>query len=323
MSDGLVPPLNAPPAGAVTYGVQPGSPQIIKAQYVIVSGPGGGVFVYTGTPANGNPPIAWVGAGTTDPYGNTLPSTTGVASSGTFSAGNTFTSVQGTVTYSAAPAANNVLNSTAPAQFTDSHGNVILAGTTFYGKSGLVYYALNFSTGTGAGTIFGGTMTLYTGADMTAWTVATGLNLAPNQAQLVANQLWIRPFSGNIAQVAVSNPASLSLVETWHDMTLLNGWGLGGGGYARYTLGIEGDVYVQGDNLTPGTTTGGTNIWTIPADYVPGVQTQRVLMFVEVSTGAPVTDTPRFDATTGGQFQCFNVPGTTTRVGFNGHYSLI
>jgi len=321
--DGLVPPLNAPPAGAVTYGIQPGSPQIIKAQYVIVSGPGGGVFVYTGTPANGNPPIAWMGAGTTDPYGNPLPSTTGIASSGTFSAGNTYISVNGTVTYSAAPAANNVLNSTAPAQFTDASGNVILAGTTFYGKSGLTYYALNFTIGTGAGSVFGGSSVLYTGADMTAWTLKTGFTLDPVGADMVANQLWVRPFSGTVAAVAVSNPASLSLVETWHDMTLLNGWTLGGGGFAQYLLGNGNGVYVRGANLIPGTTTGGTNVWTIPASYIPGIQTQGVLMYVEVSTGAPVTDTPRFDATTGGQFQCFNVPGTTTRVGFNGHYSLI
>jgi hypothetical protein len=290
---------------------------------VIVTGTGTtGVFVYSGNPGPGNPPVAWMSTGTTDPFGNTLPSTTGVAGSGTFSAGNTYTSVSGTVTYSAAPAANNVLYSTAPVQFTDSKGNVILAGTTFYGKSGLVYYALNFSIGVGAGSVFGGSSVLYTGADMTAWTIKTGFTLDPTGADLVANQLWVRPFSGTVAAVAVSNPSSLSLVETWHDMTLLNGWSLGGGGYAQYFLGNDNDVHVRGDNVIPGTTTGGTNVWTIPSDYIPGVQTQRVLMYVEVSTGAPVTDTPRFDATTGGQFQCFNVPGTTTRVGFNGQYSL-
>jgi hypothetical protein len=118
-----------------------------------------------------------------------------------------------------------------------------------------------------------------------------------------------------------ANP-TLVTTDTWHDMTLLNSWTLGGGGYARYMMGNNGNVYVEGDNVIPGTTTGGTNVWTIPAAYIPGVQTQRVLMFVEVSTGAPVTDTPRFDATTGGQFQCFNVPGSTTRVGFNAQYSL-
>ena len=124
------------------------------------------------------------------------------------------------------------------------------------------------------------------------------------------------------ATAAVAANPTLITTDTWHNMTLLNSWSLGGGGYARYMMGNNGNIYVQGDNVIPGTVTGGTNVWTIPAGYVPGVQIQRVLMYVEVSTGAPITDTPRFDATTGGQFQCFNVPGSTTRVGFNGQFSL-
>jgi hypothetical protein len=71
--DGLVPPLNAPPAGIIVPGVQPGvSNAVILAQYVIVFGTAGGVFIYTGAPAAGNPPIAWMSGATADPYGNTL-----------------------------------------------------------------------------------------------------------------------------------------------------------------------------------------------------------------------------------------------------------
>jgi hypothetical protein len=61
-----------------------------------VSGVGDGVFVYAAgtTPALGNPPIAWMGSGLVDPYGNVLPSTLGVEGDGTFSvsggAGTTF-----------------------------------------------------------------------------------------------------------------------------------------------------------------------------------------------------------------------------------------
>ena len=69
--DGLVAPLNAPPAGAMVPGVQPGtSSAVVLAQFVIVFGNNGGVFVYNGTPGPGNQPIASVTSASTDPYGN-------------------------------------------------------------------------------------------------------------------------------------------------------------------------------------------------------------------------------------------------------------
>lgn len=76
--DGLVPPLNAPPAGAPVPGVQPGTTSpVVIANIVIIFGPTGsatGLFVYQpGTkPAAGNPPIAWITANAVDPYGNTV-----------------------------------------------------------------------------------------------------------------------------------------------------------------------------------------------------------------------------------------------------------
>jgi hypothetical protein len=74
--DGLRRPLNAPAAGSVGTGVQPGTQNpVVLARYVIVSGAGGGVFLYVGTPALGNPPIEYMSLSTTDPYGNTLPGT--------------------------------------------------------------------------------------------------------------------------------------------------------------------------------------------------------------------------------------------------------
>lgn len=74
--DGLRRPLNAPAGGLVATGVQPGTQNpVVLARYVIVSGPGGGVFLYIGTPALGNPPVEYMSLGTTDPYGNVLPGT--------------------------------------------------------------------------------------------------------------------------------------------------------------------------------------------------------------------------------------------------------
>ena len=57
-------------------GIQPGSQTgVVRARQVIVSSAstGGGVFVYSGTPALGNPPIDYMSASATDPFGNVLP----------------------------------------------------------------------------------------------------------------------------------------------------------------------------------------------------------------------------------------------------------
>lgn len=67
-------PLNAPDARQASGGVQPGqSPGVVFARRVIVFGSDDGVYVYSGTPRAGNPPIEWISPGTSDPYGNTLP----------------------------------------------------------------------------------------------------------------------------------------------------------------------------------------------------------------------------------------------------------
>jgi hypothetical protein len=139
MSDGLVAPLNAPPGVSAAAGVQPGSnAQILRARLVIVSGAGDGVFVYApGTaPALGNPPIAWMGGGLVDPYGNILPSTTGVAASGTFQAGDTIITPAGIFVYLGTPGAGNLSVSIVPGSSggTDKFGNAFDPGVSAYGS---------------------------------------------------------------------------------------------------------------------------------------------------------------------------------------------
>lgn len=114
--------------------VAPGSPSVVRARLIIVSGTGAnsGLFVYAGTPALGNPPIFWSTSASTDPYGNAIPSTAGVAGTGTFRAGNTIINASGIFTYSGTPALGNLIESTTAAIGTDSFGNAYLAGTTLY-----------------------------------------------------------------------------------------------------------------------------------------------------------------------------------------------
>jgi hypothetical protein len=139
-SDGLVRPLGAPSAQATPVGVQPGvSGNVLFARLVIISGAGvDGVYVYKAgtTPGLGNPPIAWESSGLVDPYGNVLPSTTGVAGTGTFQAGDTRITTAGIFVYSGAPALGNLIASEANAAGTDTFGNVYYAGVNSYQPSG-------------------------------------------------------------------------------------------------------------------------------------------------------------------------------------------
>lgn len=50
--------------------VAPGSQSVVRARIVIVSGANEGVFVYSGTPKAGNPPIYSMSNSSTDPFGN-------------------------------------------------------------------------------------------------------------------------------------------------------------------------------------------------------------------------------------------------------------
>ena len=72
-SDKLVAPMNAPAAGALATGVQAGvSGQVVLAQYVVIFGTTGGMFVYAGSPGPGNAPIYSISNADADPYGNVI-----------------------------------------------------------------------------------------------------------------------------------------------------------------------------------------------------------------------------------------------------------
>jgi hypothetical protein len=109
------------------------------------------VFVYSGAPALGNPPIFWATSAAVDPFGNVIPSTAGVASTGTFRAGNTIINSNGIFTYSGTPALDNLIYSADVAVAgSDPFGNSVLAGFTSYFGSSTKWQALNLGGIAGA-----------------------------------------------------------------------------------------------------------------------------------------------------------------------------
>ena len=164
----------APPAA-----VSPGSSNVVRARLVIVSGAGvSGVFVYSGTPGLGNPPIVSITSGSVDPFGNTVipgldvtqGSITGTAISGNTISGGTIsgTTITGTTFegtdfivnsagaffYFGTPAANNLAVSIAGAAGTDGFGNPYVSGVTTFNADDTFSVNLFNSSGANASVVF-------------------------------------------------------------------------------------------------------------------------------------------------------------------------
>lgn len=113
-----------------------------------------------------------------------------------------------------------------------------------------------------------------------------------------------------------TNPA---VVETWHPMTLINGWTVGGGGAAQYRYNGDNTVSLRLANVVPGTTTSGTAIWNIPSGYYnpSWPLTQNVIVGVNVSSGSP-TSTPFVAARASGQLTVQSLPANLQNIFLNG-----
>jgi hypothetical protein len=139
------------------------NPGIVIAQVVIIFGPDDGLFVYSGSPELGNPPIAWITDGNTDPYGNAVGSVAGFGNpTGSRSqfdvAGNLgihnatgllidfFYTGDGSLRFytSAGIGSGNLAASISPVAGTDSAGNTYYAGFTFYGVNGSYIRIVDF-----------------------------------------------------------------------------------------------------------------------------------------------------------------------------------
>jgi hypothetical protein len=234
VSDGLVAPLNAPGAALPAPGVQPGTtPGIVLAQYVIVFGPAGGVFVYSGTPGAGNSPIAWMTAATADPYGNTVTPEIGVGQDGgpqvilgeSAAGGYVEFPVPGTFfrpaeIFASANGTGGALFIEGPADSSEEAIVFVLQSKNALGMSA-TYQLIYYDPAGGGHVQMQGTwagMTLSTVASLAAVSPATGLS--------------------------ETNPAA---AETWHTMALASGWTVPANRAApSYRLLPTGDVELAG-----------------------------------------------------------------------------
>lgn len=232
---------------------------------IVVSGTGAGdgVFVYSGTPALGNPPIAWMTNGSlTDPKGNVLPAVMGVAASGSFAAGDTRITPSATLTYSGTPALGNLIYSESQSGGTDTYGNVYLPDTVSYSGAGTQAFLMN---GNGLG--------FYTAPGPGGpWTAAGGgINYASGGGIAISGPFLevTAPVYGSLVATV---PASFT-PETWHPITLDTGWSAFSGYAApQYRITPMGELELAGMATFGSTQTVNHNLNNtipLPAAYRP------------------------------------------------------
>lgn len=111
--------------------------------------------------------------------------------------------------------------------------------------------------------------------------------------------------------------------ETWHTMTLTNGWTVGSGGIARYKLNVDNTVSVHCANLLPGTLTSGTAIWSIPTNYVPAsTATQNFAATVASATAQGNTPSIAVRGTGTATITIQNLQANVTGLSFMIRYAL-
>jgi len=105
--------------------------------------------------------------------------------------------------------------------------------------------------------------------------------------------------------------------ETWHDLTTMSaGWAIGG--HAAYTMLPNGWLGVAFKDLTPGTDTDGTVIFSaangLPAAYRPA-NNHRVACYTNIlRAGGSTAEAAALEFETDGSIQCFGVAAAATRL---------
>lgn len=110
--------------------------------------------------------------------------------------------------------------------------------------------------------------------------------------------------------------------DTWHNMTLINGWTVGSGGFAQYKLMPDNTVRIRLSNVQPGTTTDTTVIWVPPSGYVPQVTAEKLNLGVDYTTAPAYGSSPFLYANLGTGLEVFDLRGTVASIRITASYSL-
>jgi hypothetical protein len=272
-SSGSLPrPWNAPPGVQVPPGVQPGAPEVILARYVIVFGTNGGVFLYSGKPALGNPPILWDSLATKDPFGNMI--TPGMFLAQTASSGK----AKGGLTWNTATpgTAEAVLALFPNATVAFTGDSPFVLGRVF--NRGAVNELLALALG-GGGTAGSSPVQMEIFSQSKDGTILGHVSFFDWASTNLICDI-------NINGIVAADPNSANTLETWHQLAIAGTAGLTAGSptpkfklYPDNTVAFAGEV-----NATSGTTGGTFATLAAGTPYRP-ISTKKFA--VPVSAGTP------------------------------------
>jgi hypothetical protein len=285
-----------PPVGHPA-GVGP-APQTTEffGRLVVISsgGPSTGLFVYSGTPALGNPPVAAIVApGTvTDPFGNPVAE---VANFGNLSGAHFGINAVGDIFLSSSTGAvifhgrssdgsfffydaageglGNLANSITPTATTDPPGNTAQPGITSYEAGAPGVYA---QLENGALNLVFNTTKWQMGADNANNAIVV---VGSTGGGGLGRRLWLEDI-GFATVVIGMHPGSLfGVQETWQTMGLAAGFTAGRTPQYQFEPIGKGRVRCRGTVNLTANQVAGTTFFTFPAGYVP-----------TVLSGGPVTE---------------------------------
>lgn len=231
----MQPPV--PVLSVVTY--PPGATK--TQQRIVIDGVRGAIFEYAAGGPTGALVSSWASKTGTDPYGNPYPEGFNAGPGSSFTGTDYIINSSGVFFYSGTPALGNLIISNAPSSGTDGFGNAYLSGVVNY-TPGTTYFAeqlfqasvLFYSATSGAG----------------PWT-QVGSILCPGGAAGMQFQSSPGGFTfggGSLISVAgTATSPTLITTDTWHNITLINGWANNAGFVAsRYKMMENHSVRVQG-----------------------------------------------------------------------------
>jgi hypothetical protein len=335
--------MNAPQAADLGIGVQPGTPNIIRAFQVIVSGgAGAGIFVYSPAVGAGNLVASLTAASGTDPFGNFYPAGLNV---GKIGSGHTHTDIDGSMDFNnnAAqlvatfrpqdqalliydPGTTHLLVAVAGAGGTDQFGNVYQQGIGAYPFVGGVIGSYD---GTAAGSpvaqLIQGTLNVSqvggsgTGGTVSGDSSSQKLILSADTGGTVPGQMEFRRGLTIVSDIInVYDPSiTHSTPESWHSMgALSNGWSKTGGAAYRWRLLSNGMVVIEMQNTNVGTTTNGTTVVAAANGPTAGSRPSNAT-WLNVRTDVAGGQSPAFMVGTDGHIECWGIGATATRVDAN------